>query len=55
MHQLYFRDNLHIPRDSFSAEDANTINFDPAFDSKRDYHLLFESSKGHTQPIPSNP
>ena len=45
MNHLYYGDNLHVLRDSLAAESVDLIYLDPPFNSKRDYNLLFKSSR----------
>ncbi len=46
MTQLYYGDNLNVLREHIASESVDLIYLDPPFNSKRDYNLLFKSSKG---------
>ena len=46
MNQLYYGDNLQVPREHIADESVDLIYLDPPFNSKRDYNLLFKSPKG---------
>jgi len=48
MNRLYYGDNLDVLRDKSAFPDAcvDLIYLNPPFNSKRDYNLLFKSSKG---------
>ena len=46
MNQLYYGDNLQVLREHIDNESVDLIYLDPPFNSKRDYNLLFKSSKG---------
>ncbi len=47
MNSLYYGDNLDVLREHIADESVDLIYLDPPFNSKRDYNLLFISSKGH--------
>ena len=47
MNKLYYGDNLHILREHIADGPVELIYFDPPFNSKRDYNLLFKTPKGH--------
>ena len=49
--QLYFGDNLHVLRDSIKDASVDLIYLDPPFNSKRDYDLLFKTSKARMEEV----
>lgn len=46
LNQLYYGDNLQVPREHIADESADLIYLDPLFNSKRDYNLRFNRRKG---------
>ena len=49
VNQLYYGDNLQMPRDHIADESVDLIYLDPPFNSKRDYNLLFKSPVGSSR------
>src|ERR1700690_3088405 len=52
-HELYYGDNLQVPREAIKDESVDLIYLDPPFNSKRDYNLLFKTpkTKGKKQEV----
>jgi adenine specific DNA methylase Mod len=47
VNKLFFGDNLSILCEHIANESVDLIYFDPPFNSKRDYSVLFKTPKGH--------